>query len=73
MALMSYAASVAPDQPAQLRNCATAQSGQELRWPLQSRRGVMDMVSALRPGGHGFDPHRGSVLKISHKDTKYWF
>ncbi|KAH3840785.1 hypothetical protein DPMN_114241 [Dreissena polymorpha] len=26
------------------------------------RRGVMDMGSALRPGGHGFDPHPGCVL-----------
>ncbi|KAH3891120.1 hypothetical protein DPMN_015209 [Dreissena polymorpha] len=26
----------------------------------------------LATGCHGFDPHRVSVLKITHKDTKYW-
>ncbi|KAH3880379.1 hypothetical protein DPMN_004293 [Dreissena polymorpha] len=40
---------------------------------IHGRRGVTDMMSAWRPGGHGFDPHRGSVLSIFPKDTKYWF
>ncbi|KAH3852501.1 hypothetical protein DPMN_095011 [Dreissena polymorpha] len=32
----------------------------------------MGMVSAKRSGGHGFDPHCGSVL-IANRDTKYSF
>ena len=38
----------------------------------KSRRGVVDMVFAQGPEGHGFDPHCGSIISIFPKDTKYW-
>ncbi|KAH3803861.1 hypothetical protein DPMN_132131 [Dreissena polymorpha] len=36
-------------------------------------RGIVDRESAKQLGGHGFDPHCGSVLQISPIDLKYWF
>ncbi|KAH3752465.1 hypothetical protein DPMN_187082 [Dreissena polymorpha] len=37
---------------------------------IRSRRGVVGMGFT---GSYGLDPHLGSVLWISYKDTKYWF
>ncbi|KAH3778147.1 hypothetical protein DPMN_179600 [Dreissena polymorpha] len=33
----------------------------------------VNKVSIQQQGSHGFDPHYGSVLKISLKDTNCWF
>ncbi|KAH3710314.1 hypothetical protein DPMN_069789 [Dreissena polymorpha] len=40
------------------------------RWTNLSKKCCSEVLS--RSGGHGFDPHSGSVLKIFPKDSKFW-